>query len=133
VIEAAPGYPTGICQPLKVFLVEDSQVLTERLTEVVGQIADVYLVGTAETESAAVAAINREPVDVIVLDLHLKQGTGLGVMRALARTTLKPQIIVFTNYALPEYKKAAMDLGATHFLDKARDYGRLPEVLHELL
>jgi hypothetical protein len=39
---------------------------------------------------------------------------------------------VLTNYDLPEYKNAAFTLGATHFLDKARDYGRLPEVLHEI-
>jgi DNA-binding NarL/FixJ family response regulator len=69
---------------------------------------------------------------VIILDLHLKQGTGFGVMRALATTQLKPRIIVLTNYDLPEYKNAAIALGATHFLDKARDYGRLPEVLHEI-
>jgi DNA-binding NarL/FixJ family response regulator len=62
----------------------------------------------------------------------LKQGTGFGVMRALAATQLKPRIVVLTNYDLPEYKNAAIALGATHFLDKARDYGRLPEVLHEI-
>ncbi len=40
-------------------------------------------------------------------------------MRALATTQLKPRIIVLTNYDLPEYKNAAIALGATHFLDKA--------------
>jgi DNA-binding NarL/FixJ family response regulator len=112
--------------------VEDSKVLIERLTEAIRQIADVHLIGTAETEAAAVALATREPVDVIILDLHLRQGTGFGVMRALATTRLKPQIIVLTNYDLPEYKNAAFALGATHFLDKALDYGRLPEVLHEI-
>jgi hypothetical protein len=42
---------------------------------------------------------------------------------------VKPRIVVLTNYDLPEYKNAAAALGATHFLDKARDYGRLGEVL----
>ena len=78
------------------------------------------------------AAVPTRNPDVIILDLHLKQGTGFGVMRALASSTLKPRIIVLTNYDLPEYKNAAIALGATHFLDKARDYGRLPEVLHEI-
>jgi len=106
--------------------------LTERLTEAIDQIADVRLIGTAETEAAAIALVRRETVDVIILDLHLRQGTGFGVMRALATTQLRPQIIVLTNYDLPEYKNAAFALGATHFLDKARDYGRLPEVLHAI-
>jgi DNA-binding NarL/FixJ family response regulator len=117
---------------LRVLLVEDSKVLTERLTEAIRQIPDVDLVGTADTEAAALAAIKRDSVDVIILDLHLKQGTGFGVMRALAAAQMRPRIIVLTNYDLPEYKNAAIALGATHFLDKARDYGRLPEVLHEI-
>ncbi len=121
-----------MAESLRVLLVEDSKVLTERLTEAIRQISDVELVGTADTEAAALAAVKRESVDVIILDLHLKQGTGFGVMRALASAQLKPRIIVLTNYDLPEYKNAAIALGATHFLDKARDYGRLPEVLHEI-
>ena len=123
---------TVMAQALRVLLVEDSKVLTERLTEAIRQIPEVELVGTTDTEAGALAAVNRDSVDVIILDLHLKQGTGFGVMRALAATQLKPRIIVLTNYDLPEYKNAAIALGATHFLDKARDYGRLPEVLHEM-
>jgi DNA-binding NarL/FixJ family response regulator len=121
-----------MAQCLRVLLVEDSKVLTERLTEAIRQIPQVELVGTADTEAAAVASATRDAVDVIILDLHLKQGTGFGVMRALATTQLKPRIIVLTNYDLPEYKNAAIALGATHFLDKARDYGRLPEVLQDI-
>ncbi|HME37572.1 MAG TPA: response regulator [Steroidobacteraceae bacterium] len=117
---------------MRVLLVEDSKVLTERLTEAIRQIPDVELIGTADTEAAAIASAKRDSVDVIILDLHLRQGTGFGVMRALTMAQLKPQVIVLTNYDLPEYKNAAIALGATHFLDKARDYGRLPEVLHEI-
>ncbi len=69
---------------LRVLLVEDSKVLTERLTEAIRQIPDVELIGTADTEAAALAAVKRDAIDVIILDLHLKQGTGFGVMRALA-------------------------------------------------
>jgi DNA-binding NarL/FixJ family response regulator len=122
----------AMAQGVRVLLVEDSKVLTERLSEAIRQIPDVELIGTADTEAAALAAVKRDSIDVIILDLHLKQGTGFGVMRALAATELKPRIIVLTNYDLPEYKNAAIALGATHFLDKARDYGRLPEVLHEI-
>jgi len=117
---------------LRVLLVEDSKVLTERLTEAIRQIPEVELVGIADTEVAAIAAATCETVDVIILDLHLKQGTGFGVMRALVGRPCKPRIVVLTNYDLPEYKNAAIALGATHFLDKARDYGRLGDVLQEI-
>ena len=117
---------------MRVLLVEDSKVLTERLAEVIGQVPGVELIATADTESAAIGAVMRESPDVIILDLHLKQGTGFGVMRALAASPRKPRIVVLTNYDLPEYKNAAVALGAAHFLDKARDYGRLGDVLSEI-
>jgi two-component system, OmpR family, response regulator len=122
----------GVSRCLRVLLVEDSKVLTERLTEAIRQIPDVELVGTAESESEAIGSVKRDSIDVMILDLHLKQGTGFGVMRALAAMPRKPQIIVLTNYDLPEYKSAALALGATHFLDKARDYDRLPAVLQAM-
>ena len=72
-------------------------------------------------------------MDVIILDLHLRQGSGFGVMKALARSRLRPHIIIFTNYDLPEYQKIAAELGATYFLDKAQDFGRVPALLQEML
>jgi len=117
---------------LRVLLVEDSVVLAERLAELIDPIADVELVGVVDTETDAIAAARRNPVDVIILDLHLRQGTGFGVLRALASLPRRPQVVVLTNYDLPEYENAAMRLGASYFLDKARDYDRLPQVLEEL-
>jgi DNA-binding NarL/FixJ family response regulator len=114
---------------LNVLLVEDSKILTERLAEAIEQLEAVTLVGTADTEETAVAIAQREAVDVIVLDLHLNQGTGFGVMRRLNTLQLKPCIIVLTNYDLPEYTAAAVSLGATYFLDKSRDFSRLPKLL----
>jgi DNA-binding NarL/FixJ family response regulator len=118
---------------LRVFLVEDSAALIERLSDAIREVGEIELVGTASTEASAVAALESGDMDVVVLDLHLKQGTGFGVLRSFASARRKPTVIVLTNYDLPEYKKAALNLGADYFLDKALDYGRLPEVLSEIL
>jgi DNA-binding NarL/FixJ family response regulator len=123
---------TTITNALRILLVEDSRVLTERIAEAIAQISDVELVATVDSEPAALLAMTRNDVDVLILDLHLKQGTGFGVMRALAKVSGKPCVVILTNYDLPEYKSAAMALGARYFLDKARDYDRLPDVLKEI-
>jgi DNA-binding NarL/FixJ family response regulator len=117
---------------LRVLLVEDSTVLAERLAELINPIADVELVAVVDTESGAVAALQRESIDVVILDLHLKQGSGFGVLRAMSRMPHKARVVVLTNYDLPEYQNAALGLGASYFLDKARDYVRLPQVMQEL-
>src|SRR5260221_14115124 len=107
-----------MAQGLRVLLVEDSKVVTERLTEAIRQIPEVELIGTADTEAGALAAVKRDAADVIILDLHLKQGTGFGGMRASATSQLKPRIIVLTNYDLPENKNAPIALAPTHFRNK---------------
>ncbi len=120
-------------RPLRLLLVEDSKVLTERLSEVIRQIPEIELLPAVDTEEAARAAVARERVDVMILDLHLKHGNGFGVLRALNQIPERPIVVVLTNYDLPQYKDAALALGAAHFMDKIRDYDRLPEVLNELV
>jgi two-component system OmpR family response regulator len=121
-----------IAHRLKVLLVDDSTILIEKLSEAIRQIPTIDLVGTVNTEASAIAFARGQSIDVIILDLQLKQGTGFGVMRALARTASPPRILVMTNYDLPEYKDAALALGASHFLDKSRDYARLPELIQQM-
>jgi len=113
-----------------VLLVEDSRVLAERLTEALAPLAGVELVASVADETSAVGVAAEENVDVIILDLQLRQGTGFGVMKRLGAK--RPTIIVFTNYVLPEYQRRAAALGVDYFLDKARDYERLPLLLQEL-
>jgi DNA-binding NarL/FixJ family response regulator len=131
--QRAVGVARFAVRPLRLLLVEDSKVLTERLAEVVRQIPGLELLAAVDTEEAAREVVARERVDVMILDLHLKHGNGFGVLRALSHAPERPIIVVLTNYDLPQYKEAAMALGATHFMDKIRDYDRLPEVLNELV
>ena len=119
--------------PLRVLLVEDSRVLQERLRETLAGLPGVEVADTVDCESDAVAALRRGGVDAVVLDLHLRRGTGFGVLREAARHGARPcTVIVFTNYDLPEYRQMAQSFGVRHFLDKARDYERLPAVLEQL-
>ncbi|HEY7929822.1 MAG TPA: response regulator [Steroidobacteraceae bacterium] len=118
---------------LSVLLVEDSRVLAERLRETLLSVPGVQLAGTVDSEADAVAALQRHPVDVLLLDLHLRQGTGFGVLRAIPNDQAKKVVvIVLTNYDLAEYRRAAAALGARYFLDKLRDFDRLPSLLQQI-
>lgn len=115
---------------LKVLLVEDSPLLAERLGESLAPLDGVELVASVADETSAVGVVTEKHVDVIILDLQLKQGTGFGVVQRLG--VKRPTIIVFTNYMLPEYRRRADALGVEYFLNKSRDYERLPQLLQEL-
>jgi DNA-binding NarL/FixJ family response regulator len=115
---------------IRVLLVEDSRVLTERLRESLDTLENVEVVGAVSDESAAVALAREQKVDVIILDLQLREGTGFGVMQRLGQS--RPKVIVFTNYMLPEYQRLAKSLGVEYFLSKSLDYERLPLLIQEI-
>ena len=127
-----PSTPSEICRTgaLRILLVEDSELLAERMRELLGQIADVEVVGTVVDEGSAVAMTRDREVHVLILDLQLKQGTGFGVLRTLGAH--RPATIVFTNYALPEYRRWAEQFGVEYFLNKSLDFERLPDVIRTL-
>jgi DNA-binding NarL/FixJ family response regulator len=85
-----------------------------------------------DSERAAVTILRSIRIDVVLLDLHLKQGTGFGVLRATADLPKRAVAVVLTNFALPQYQREASTLGVRYFLDKAREFERIPEVLREL-
>jgi two-component system OmpR family response regulator len=120
-------------QALKVLLVEDSSVLAERMAETIRQIPEIELIGTQDSEEGAVLEIRRRRVDVVLLDLQLKQGSGFGVLRAIGSMQRKPCVVVLTNHDSAEHERSAVELGAQYFLDKARDFARLPEILRRIV
>jgi len=100
------------------------------MREALDALDDVVVVGAVTDETAAVEAVRGTHVDVIILDLQLKEGTGFGVMQRLG--VPRPKVIVFTNYMLPEYQRLASALGVEHFLNKSLDYERLPQLIQEI-
>lgn len=112
---------------LRVLLVEDSPRIAERLRDLLENEAGAEVVCVVVDEQGAIEAARSLQADVMILDLQLRRGTGFGVLRALGEE--RPATIIMTNYALPQYRAKALELGVEHFLDKASDFERLPEIL----
>jgi len=118
---------------LRVLLIEDSALLAARLIELVNGLPDVELSDTVDTEADAIDRISEVSPDVLILDLHLRDGFGFGVLRSLALSTRpRPKIIVLTNFGLSEYRREAESFGVEAFLDKARTHFRLPSLLTDV-
>ena len=120
-------------RPLKLFLIEDSQLIRERLIEEIACVRDTEFVGCAGSEAEAVEKLSSLRCDAIVLDINLERGSGFQVLRSVrAKRDRPPQIIVFTSYAYPYYRELTMELGANCFLDKAKDFKLLLEIIKAL-
>ncbi len=119
---------------LKVYLVEDSPVLRDRVIESLEDSGDNHVVGTADTEDDAVNGIVASTPDAVVLDIQLRRGNGLNVLRRLRSLNLgvRPLVIVLTNYNIPEFRMRALTAGSDFFFDKATELHRVAEVLGTL-
>lgn len=116
--------------PLEVLLVEDSPYLALRIRELIEQAGRPTRVATVDTEDAAVAALAARPPRLVILDLHLKAGTGFGVLAAMAsRGGERPVVAVLTNFATPLYERAARMHDVAYFLDKSRDFDQLAAII----
>jgi len=125
----APG------KPLRILLVEDSPLLRGRLENMISQHAAFKVTGLAAAEAEAVEKLDSVPYDAIVVDVELRPGSGIGVIRQ-ARARNKDVkdgghvwIIVLTNYDLPTVRERCMQAGADHFLDKMREIDQLIPIM----
>lgn len=116
---------------LRVAIIEDSLNISRRLKELVEAIPGAIVVGQATTETSGVKLCNLENPDVILLDLQLESGTGLGFLRAMQylKKNIKPKIIVLTNFPSNFMERAAIVLGADKLLDKSLELHKLVPLL----
>ena len=120
-------------RPLKVFLVEDSELIRDRLMEEIASTRETEFVGCAETETEAVEKLSKLDCDAVVVDINLARGSGFGVIKSVrAQRDHATRVIVFTNYAYAYYRELTMALGADFFLNKATELDRLLEIIHTL-
>ncbi len=119
---------------MKVFVVEDSAAVRERLIEMIREIEDVEVVGEADTFDTAVDGIMNTRPDVAVLDIKLADdgGSGIDVLNQVRKGLPAMKAIVLSNYATPQHMKASADAGAEYFLDKSADFERITEILEQM-
>ncbi len=121
--------------PLRVCIIEDSRAVVEALSEQLNEIPDVSVVGTADSEASAIALLSGTEYDIAILDIQLRSGTGIGVLRAIAKAVTpvaKHTNMIFSNYAESEYRAAAARVGAQYFFDKTTDTQALLDTVARL-
>ncbi len=114
---------------VRVLLVEDSLPVRQRIRSLIEESGPATIVGEAGTATAALALFRHHQPAAVVLDLHLAEGTGYAVLEEIKQTHPACEVIVLTNFAIPESRERCRLLGADHFFEKSRDFERVPAVL----
>ena len=128
---AAPRARTGDdgapARSLDVYVVEDNVIVLESLIAALEELAPVHVVGTAADESVAVDWLGGagERCDLVIVDIFLRSGSGLGVLAAARRKRPEAALVVLSNYATDEMHSRCLAGGADRVFDKSRDIDQL--------
>ena len=113
---------------LKILLIEDSKLLQELLCGILQELDGIELCGTAEGQSEALQKMAMSPVDMAIIDIQLKEGSGTGVLAALQADPERfgtPRKIVLTNFAHATMRQRCASLGVDAFFDKSLHINQL--------
>ena len=114
---------------LKTYIVEDNPTIRENLIGTLEELASIDAVGTAETENDGKAwlATKGRQWDLAIVDLFLKQGSGLGVLAACRDRKSWQKVVVLSNYATADIRQRCTQLGVDAVFDKSNEIDALVE------
>lgn len=112
---------------VKTFIVEDSPIILDNLVATLEELAPVKVVGSAADEAAAVRWLSdpANEYDLAIIDVFLKSGSGLGVLKSTGRRDAGGKRVVLTNYATADMRQKCKALGADRVFDKSSELDEL--------
>jgi len=118
---------------MRVLIADDSQVVTERLRNMLSELKGVEIAGHAGTVPEALHAVRSLRPDVVLLDLQMPGGRGMDVLKTIRREQPGLTVIVLTNQSHSQYRKKCLDNGARSFFDKSTEFQQVTVVLREMV
>ncbi|MES2415027.1 MAG: response regulator [Pseudomonadota bacterium] len=120
---------------LKTFIVEDNPTIRENLIATLEELASVDAVGTADTENEGKEWLTSRPDDwdLAIIDLFLKQGSGLGILSACRGRRNGQKVVVLSNYATADIRQRCAQIGVDAVFDKSNEIDALVDYCIELV
>jgi DNA-binding NarL/FixJ family response regulator len=119
--------------PLRVLLIEDSPLIRRSIVEAIDASGVMQVSAQAESADEAIALLDGEAFDAVIVDLQLKGGSSVPVLAYMQKEGLIESTFaaVLTNHALPAYRERCRQYGVRHFYDKSFEFDRVIDALHE--
>jgi two-component system OmpR family response regulator len=125
-LSPTPGLPpptAGRDSALKAYIVEDNVLIRDNLMDTLTELVGIETVGYSATEEAACTWLEQHPRDwqLLIIDLFLLQGSGLGVLKHCRHHSRQQRIVVLSNYATTEIRSRCLKAGADAVFDKSTE------------
>lgn len=118
---------------MKIYIVDDSALVRERLIAMLSELAGAEVVGEAANPFAAVNSIQELRPDLVILDISMPGGNGINALQTLKQTTPAPLVMMLSNFSTSQYRKRCKTAGADFFLDKSNEFEEAIAILDNLL
>jgi len=118
---------------MRVLLIDDSQLILDRLYEMLCAFNDVEIIGSFKNGKDALEAIKILTPDLVIIDINMPGLTGLQVLAEVKKENHKTKFIVLTLFASNYYRRKAIRLGANYFFSKVDDFEKVSIVVKHLL
>ena len=120
---------------LRAYFVEDNATVRENLMDTLQELAAVQAVGTAPTEAEGVQWLSQNGAawDIAIVDLFLREGSGMGLLRSCRARDHGQKMVVLSNYATPDIRRRCAQLGADAVFDKSTEIDALLDFCHKHL
>jgi DNA-binding NarL/FixJ family response regulator len=113
---------------MSTFLVEDDPAIRSVLIPLINSVCDAQVIGCAETELEALTWLeDHHGWTLAVLDVMLKEGSGLNVLAQCRARNSNQMVVMLTNSATPEIRIKAAEFGADAIFDKTAELEKFLE------
>lgn len=117
---------------LKILIVDDTDIVAERLYKMIIDIDSVDTVLKSNSYNQAVELINKQMPDIILLDIQLPGKNGIALLKFVKENYPAIKTIIVTNNASSNYKLICESIGADFFIDKSAEFEKIPFIINRI-
>lgn len=113
---------------MRVFIVDDSALMRSRIAEAALSVSGVLVSGSCSDVTDAYRRIRELKPDALIVDIQLRDGNGLDVVKQIKTERPEIKALVLSNSASSQYRRVALLAGADQFLDKSMEFNQLTTI-----
>ncbi len=118
--------------PVSILLVDDSDLIASRVSELFHGLPDFRLLTVKDIESAKAELGSLKP-DVVLLDISLNGSNGIDLLKFINESGNGMPVIMLTNQVTRKHRELCIQLGCYAFLDKTTEFEKIIPLVSELL
>ena len=126
-------YPIQALSMRSLFIVDDSSLIIERLLGMLEGVIPQEHIAYAGSYGEALSVIALQPPDILLLDVHLPDKSGVELLRVVRKRYPETIVIMISNQSDDSYRSVCQTLGALRFLDKSTEFEEIPVLIGSLL